>query len=475
MFPSMFNYPLQKRPIVFLNKKLQIKFSFEFILDDLEVSNVHSYLSSNDVDGTSSALDTIKDAELVQRVSGDPGLGRKKPMESLDSDQTGFVEDTLEMTSNGQQTHLQRHSKWTNSRKYLPAVSFSSSPQQHHQSFQPISHNDIAVVTVEKHSASKSQLPFLQQQQQQQKQQQQQQQELLSKKNFVLPSAEAWSDNKSDQTENRPVVHPTTTKPVTTPASAKQQQKSSSNVNVNVKNKNKTSAPNALRTTTTAQPHQPVHIGFPSSSHTSSIYRHRHLPSVPTPFLTEEMIRQKELDEFYKNYDPREGIVTAIVLGGFFIFVSLLVLYKTKCKPMWKNRRKRLTNTPVTQSVVEGDSVAGRCNFDFPSGGFDDLPVVVNSGCDDEQCDEPDVTCDDDFGFECIPLQTVCNDDEDNDDIYFLDEFGNYVFPVSTPTIPGSCSCPPSAEDLAATSRRVSQVTEWFFIDFIFNKTISLV
>ena len=164
------------------------------------------------------------------------------------------------------------------------------------------------------------------------------------------------------------------------------------------------------------------------------------------------MIRQKELDEFYKNYDPREGIVTAIVLGGFFIFVSLLVLYKTKCKPMWKNRRKRLTNTPVTQSVVEGDSV-GRCHFDFPSG-CDEVPAAVVV---DEE-DEVDVTCDDDFGFECIPLQTVCNDDEDNDDIYFLDEFGNYVFPVSTPTIPGSCSCPPSAEDLSAASRRVSQV-----------------
>jgi len=162
------------------------------------------------------------------------------------------------------------------------------------------------------------------------------------------------------------------------------------------------------------------------------------------------MLRQKELDEFYKNYDPREGIVTAIVLGGFFVFVSLLVLYKTKCKPMWKNRKKRLTNTPVTHSVVEGDSLGGRCNLDFPSG-LDD--VTARDECDVH------VTCDDeDFGFECIPLQTVCNEDEDNDDIYFLDEFGNYVFPVSTPTIPGSCSCPPSAEDLAANSRRVSQV-----------------
>ena len=71
---------------------------------------------------------------------------------------------------------------------------------------------------------------------------------------------------------------------------------------------------------------------------------------------------------------------------------------------------------------------------------------------------------DDDYGFECIPLQSVCNEEDTSDDIYFLDEYGNYVFPVSTPnTIQGSCSCPPSAEELNTSGlRRVSQVSYFF-------------
>ena len=33
------------------------------------------------------------------------------------------------------------------------------------------------------------------------------------------------------------------------------------------------------------------------------------------------------------------GVNTACVLGGFFVFVCLLVLYKSKLKPMWKERQ----------------------------------------------------------------------------------------------------------------------------------------
>jgi hypothetical protein len=166
---------------------------------------------------------------------------------------------------------------------------------------------------------------------------------------------------------------------------------------------------------------------------------------------------------FYKSYDPLEGAMTAIVLGGFFAFVCLLVMYKTKCKPMWKNRRKRLTTTPATASVAEAaDEVSHQLNPAGPpviqqqgQGQFDDL----NDQCQflGEECDD----FEDDFGFECIPLQSVCNEEDSNDDIYFLDEFGNYVFPVSSPNnVQGSCSCPPSAEELNSTLRRVSQVSQ---------------
>ena len=94
--------------------------------------------------------------------------------------------------------------------------------------------------------------------------------------------------------------------------------------------------------------------------------------------------------EFYKSYDSHEGFITAIVLGGFFAFVCLLVMYKTKCKPMWKNRRKRLTTTPATASVAElDDNVVGNGSL-IP-------PAVVHQQFDSDNCqfDEED----DEFGF----------------------------------------------------------------------------
>ena len=67
--------------------------------------------------------------------------------------------------------------------------------------------------------------------------------------------------------------------------------------------------------------------GGPKKAHTSFNYK--------PPNLSPERARQLEIEAYYKNYDAMDGLVTAIVLGGFFAFVCLMVVYKTKCKPMW--------------------------------------------------------------------------------------------------------------------------------------------
>ena len=105
-----------------------------------------------------------------------------------------------------------------------------------------------------------------------------------------------------------------------------------------------------------------------------------------------------------------------------------------------------------------------------------------------------------------VYLQTVCGgggggggegdhppDGDIDDDIYFLDEFGNYVFPVTSPPPPpnpnatdaggggveasngslggitSGCSCRPSREDGLDSdpSRRVSQVKQPFEIPLL--------
>ena len=214
-------------------------------------------------------------------------------------------------------------------------------------------------------------------------------------------------------------------------------------------------------------------------------------PPPPTRMSHEEWLREVEHREFYKNYNAMDGVVTAVVLGGFFAFVCLLVVYKTKCKPMWKNRRKRLTNTPATQSMADVDSCGNNGLSSSGGGGASRTGIANEAGSTIGSTGPPpipppppiiqvpggpnsitDLECVDgiehptllslpseEYGFECIPLQSV-NDDDDDDDIYYLDEFGNYVFPISTPTIPGSCSCPPSADDLNFTPRRNSQVNK---------------
>ena len=92
---------------------------------------------------------------------------------------------------------------------------------------------------------------------------------------------------------------------------------------------------------------------------------------------------------FYKTYDPYEGALTAIVLGGFFAFVCLLVMYKTKCKPMWKNRRKRLTTTPATASVAEIEeqvAVGGGTQAMLNPDGAANGPPIIQQEFDEDEC-----------------------------------------------------------------------------------------
>ena len=45
-------------------------------------------------------------------------------------------------------------------------------------------------------------------------------------------------------------------------------------------------------------------------------------------------------------------MTTAVVLGGFFVFVCLLVVYKTKLKPMWRERQARKHDTAAHNGVA---------------------------------------------------------------------------------------------------------------------------
>ncbi len=226
-------------------------------------------------------------------------------------------------------------------------------------------------------------------------------------------------------------------------------------------------------------------------------------PGVARSTLSPEVQREREKEEFYRNYDPMEGVVTAVVLGGFFAFVCLLVVYKTKCKPMWKNRRKRLHNTPATRSVADNDMGKGElgvvADLATEEGGdngiMDEQEVVVGirepieccDGVDYDYDEDEDDYLDEEYEYECIPLRSVFSgveggggyveggggtaaDGDEESDMYFLDEFGNYVFPVMAPSMPGSCLCHPHEEEeepdpsmsmAAAFRRRQSQVCRY--------------
>ncbi|XP_040568573.1 uncharacterized protein [Lepeophtheirus salmonis] len=182
----------------------------------------------------------------------------------------------------------------------------------------------------------------------------------------------------------------------------------------------------------------------------------------PTEMSKEEWLKEIERREFYKNYNAMDGAITAVVLGGFFAFVCLLVVYKTKCKPMWKNRGKKLTNTPATQSNADVDI----CGSGLPPNNGDHRTHDIDYNNDEEDDEEDEdeeerrdqiqrtsilnsppilsvTPAAEDFGFECIPLRMggFSSSHDDEGDLYYLDECGNYLFPVPTPNEPDLCSC----------------------------------
>ena len=105
---------------------------------------------------------------------------------------------------------------------------------------------------------------------------------------------------------------------------------------------------------------------LPSSllRHSSSVLQSSRYPQPPVllasknnPSSVQNVTLSPKQEKFYSKYDSTEGVTTAVVLGGFFVFVCLLVVYKTKLKPAWKDRQaRRHDNTPATRSELSSHS-----------------------------------------------------------------------------------------------------------------------
>ena len=82
------------------------------------------------------------------------------------------------------------------------------------------------------------------------------------------------------------------------------------------------------------------------------------------------------------------------------------MLYKSKLKPWYKERRDGPESTPMVTGDIQGELVLSR-------------------------------------DLECIPLQTIHSEqcEEGDEELYYLDTQGDYIFP-SLPPAPSTCSCP---------------------------------
>jgi hypothetical protein len=125
---------------------------------------------------------------------------------------------------------------------------------------------------------------------------------------------------------------------------------------------------------------------------------------------------------FYDKYTPFEGVNTAGTLGGFFIFVVLLVMYKSKMKPMWKERQcQRAENSRAEAGDNGANGVLGSLNEYLQK------------------------------DLECIPLTNLVHSDlceaGEEEEFFYHDDTGNFVFPLLSPG-PTFCSCPNRSHSL---------------------------
>lgn len=85
------------------------------------------------------------------------------------------------------------------------------------------------------------------------------------------------------------------------------------------------------------------------------------IPIIPTttasPNKSQEEL-QRQIEDFYRTYDPMTGIRIAATLGGFFALMVILVVYKTKSKTEKALEDPRLTAAAVAEVEEEERQIA---------------------------------------------------------------------------------------------------------------------
>lgn len=75
--------------------------------------------------------------------------------------------------------------------------------------------------------------------------------------------------------------------------------------------------------------------------------------STGPPHINSAENREQIREEYYRTYEPLTGVRIAATLGGFFGFICLMVLYKTKCKPQRDYKPPAEASAAVVSADVE--------------------------------------------------------------------------------------------------------------------------